>query len=660
MLADVVLVRNLSRSFTYRVPPHLQQILQVGSHVLIPLGRTTVQGMVIEVGTTTTASFRRQPIAAIYLKDIVELIPSCGEPSLDLSLITVAKHISDYYIAPLGLCLRLVGPSQAVARVPVTRRLRLTEKGKAFREMSRLAPPLIEILSRLEHAAKGLTVTTLKRQIKAVEQYLPQLSRRGLIQEERSIKTRDKVDSATIPRIHHETVEAREPSTEQQPLTELRASAESLPLLHELKQALEKKQHREILYYASDQLSCSFLLSAVHTTYEAQRTSMLITDDIEHATSLAEWANRYWPNQVEVIHRGLSESIHRQRTLRVAAGTARILIGTRSAVFAQVPNLGLIAIVHEESASLKDDQCPYYHAREVARIRAKSHSTVLLLTTASPTVETFHAFSHSAHSNAREPALCFPHIDLIDLKETAFGSVLSQPLVTGIQQAVAHGGQAVIFLNRKGFSRALSCHACGATPQCLQCHIPLTMYKTPPQLACAYCHHTQPLPLTCPSCFMPQLHPVGVGVERVEELVRLQFPHVPQARLDSDATPTASQAHALCNQFRQGRIKILIGTQLLFQGMSLPPVRFVGIPNGDTGLHVPDFRAAERGFHQLSKAIALAEPENKGGHVVLQTYLPTHHVMRALADKNPLYFYEQELALREPLAYPPFSNLMVL
>ena len=672
MLADVVPIRNLNRSFTYRVPLHLQQILKVGSYVLVPLGRTTVQGIIIEMGKPHTASFLKQPIQSMRLKEILDFVPSYTESSLDLSLVNVARYVSDYYVAPLGLCLRLVGPSQGVDRTSITRRLKLTDKGKRFREMSRLSPPLLEILSRLEHAQKGLTVNTLKRHIKTVEQYLPQLSRRGLVQEEQMVRIHGSPSSSSVeakiekmvpyttPLFHHGKKSATGIAEQQQVVTDSYQPEEVFPFLYGLKQALKGHQHREVLCYSSDRFVLSCLLHAVHAAYESQRAVMLITGDVEHATILAEWANQYWPDQVALIHSGLSQTIRRQRTVRVAEGTMRILVGTRSAVFAQVPNLGLISVVHEESSSLKDDQCPYYHVREVARVRAKAHSAVLLLTTASPTVETFRAFSDSNDSNVHNPTLSFPHIHLVDLRQTSFGTVLSAHLLSGIQQAIEQDERVVIFLNRKGFSRALSCQVCGATPHCLQCHIPLTMYKTPPQLVCSYCNDAQQLPLTCPSCLMPQLHPVGIGTEQVEEHIRHQFPHVPIARMDSDVTTTSSHVHRLCDQFRQKEIKILVGTQLLFQAISLPPVRFVGIPNADTGLHIPDFRAAERVFHHLSKAIALAEPESQGGRVVLQTYLPMHHVIRALVKKNPKCFYDQELVFRETLAYPPFSTLLVL
>jgi primosomal protein N' (replication factor Y) len=233
-------------------------------------------------------------------------------------------------------------------------------------------------------------------------------------------------------------------------------------------------------------------------------------------------------------------------------------------------------------------------------------------------------------------------------------------LIAGIKQALSAKSRVILFLNRKGFAPLLHCLDCGASPHCPRCSVPFTFYRRAGRLSCRYCGDSSSLPDTCPSCLASRLEPVGFGTERLEEEVRRLFPEARIGRLDRDLARTQAQADAVRGRLAAGELDILIGTQMLFRGFPLPPVGLVGLPYADAGLHVPDFRSAERTYQTLLDAVGLALPGDAGGKVVLQTYMPAHHAIASVVQQNETLFYEQELAFRKALGYPPFTHLISL
>ncbi|MBI5776374.1 MAG: primosomal protein N', partial [Nitrospirae bacterium] len=248
-------------------------------------------------------------------------------------------------------------------------------------------------------------------------------------------------------------------------------------------------------------------------------------------------------------------------------------------------------------------------------------------------------------------------VHLVDLRQTPPRTLLAEPMLAGIRTTLEAKTGAILFANRKGFASALHCRDCGASPCCAHCSVSLTLYKRANRLACRYCGATEPIPEICPSCRSPRIEPVGSGTERLEEELRRLFPGARIGRLDRDTARTPEQAARLRNGIAAGELDLLIGTQLLFQDMPIQAVGFVGIPYADAGLHRPDFRSAERTYHARLDAVGLARTD---GLVVLQTILPDHHVIASVAKDEPARFYEQELAFRRALGYPPFAHLISL
>ena len=283
---------------------------------------------------------------------------------------------------------------------------------------------------------------------------------------------------------------------------------------------------------------------------------------------------------------------------------------------------------------------------------------MLALHTPYPTLETVHRFAHNEESQRAFARRNTTHpVQVISLQETPFGTILSDALKDGIDQALAQGGGVVVYHNRKGFSSSLACRDCGTTPQCPRCRIALSLRQS--ELRCSYCGLAEPIPTACVSCSGTRLEPVGFGTERLEEELEHLYPHAAIRRYDGNTIRSESAARRIREEFSQGKIQIVVGTQLLFQASPFTPVRCVVIPYADAGLHVPDFRSSERVFHHLQQTVDLLTP-GLSGSALLQTRLPSHPVMHAVGQQQPKLFYDHELAFRRLVGYPPFGQLIQL
>lgn len=396
------------------------------------------------------------------------------------------------------------------------------------------------------------------------------------------------------------------------------------------------------------------LLMAVEAALAQRRTVLLISPEISRAEALAALCAGRWPGRVAQLHSDLPAVLREREWRRIQRGGADIVVGTRSAVFAPLRQPGLICVDDEEDPALKEEQEPHYHAREVAAMRARQHRAVLLLGTAHASIDTWQNVGPSPDRGVPVPPAT---VRVVDLRHSPPRTLLSEPMLAGLRTALGAGTGAILFANRKGFASALHCRDCGLSPACARCSVSLTLYKRVNRLACRYCGAAEPVPDVCPSCRSPRIEPVGSGTERLEDELRRLIPGARIGRLDRDTARTPAQAARLRNGITARELDVLIGTQLLFQDLPVPPVGFVGIPYADTGLHRPDFRSAERTYHALRDAVGLADPD---GRVVLQTVLPDHHVIASIASGDPARFYEQELAFRQALGYPPFAHLISL
>jgi len=429
-----------------------------------------------------------------------------------------------------------------------------------------------------------------------------------------------------------------------------------------LNAAILTPRHATFLVLGCSPSRHQLMLQAAALVLERKRTVLIVAPEVDRAVALADAAQKEWGTAVGLWHGGLSSSARNQLWHQCQVGIINVIVGTRSAVFLPLPALGLVCVDAEDDFSLKEEQEPRYHAREVAAWRAQQHGAPVLLGSAHPSLDTMARTDVTRLEFGQPDSVTHrsPHITTVDIRERPYGVIMSEAMLCGIRSSLEAKSRAVLFLNRKGFAPALHCRACGQAPQCTNCTVTLTYYRRARHLACHYCGAAYPVPVACPACGGILLQPSGFGTEQLEDEVRTRFPGIRIARLDTDSTPKLEEAEKIRHAMARGEIDVLIGTQLLFQGSSLPLVGFVGIPYADAGLHRPDFRASERTYASLLDAVGLARPAVEGGTVVMQTYLPTHHVIEAITTCDPARFYEPELACRQALAYPPFTHVIHL
>ena len=678
LFADVVFPDRISRPFTYRIPQALSGKLKVGQWVVAPLGSQTFPGFIISLSKEAPQPWSFIPTHKIEIRELQDMLTTSSDFELDPILVELAQWMSDYYLAPLGLCLQLIQPPRSPGKV--TSRIMITEDGLVAAKSKRVSTNTAKLLTYLAKKPKGLTRSTLDQVVTNLDPVLARLKRQKLVNECYSIRPfRDTAEpmESTRPVSGAQNQTKRGSSGDLFPFFNLSLSQshsqwgsasppsiDSLPswwdTFHE---GLAKNQFQEFLVSTPWARDLNVLRKTVEETLKLRKSALLISPDIHRASLIAQFFRAAWGNQVGLIHSDLPESKKQAEWIAMSRGQSRIAVGTRLALLVPMPSLGLIILEDEDDPTYKDEQCPYYHARDVARRRAILSRATLLLQSPHPSLETY---AHFVSSN-QDPVRFFnqnktgkPAIHVVDLRRTPYGTILSHDMLHAVEMGLQDGGGIVFYLNRKGFSSSLTCQDCGLGLECPHCHVSLNMFKPPPRLTCSYCGYTTAVPPSCPSCSSPRLDPTGFGTERLEEELKKYFPTSCIARLDRNRVPTRRADELVREKFRRGEIAILVGTQMLFHGGPLGPVRLMGIPYAESGLHLPDFRSAEYLYQNLQKAIDLVPSDQGTGKVVFQTRLPTHHAIKAVIRQNPHLFYEQELKMRQAMGYPPTTQMIQL
>jgi len=341
------------------------------------------------------------------------------------------------------------------------------------------------------------------------------------------------------------------------------------------------------------------------------------------------------------------------------------VVGTRSAVFAPLENVGLIIVDEEQEGSYKQEETPRYHGRDVAIVRAKLENAAALLGSATPSLETYHHAVNGKYEllsmATRVENRSLAAVEIVDLRqdfqETHQSNPISKTLHDGISECLEFKTQALVLINRRGYSWSVLCRSCGASVQCVNCSISMTYHKSRNRLECHYCGSIQVVPKVCPKCDSKYVYFFGEGSEHLEERLRREFPGARLARLDRDTARTKQQYQEILGAFASGALDILVGTQMLAKGHDFQHVTLVGVISADSSLHLPDFRAAERTFQLLTQVAGRAGRGELPGRVLIQTYYPEHYAIQDAVQQDYLSFYERELQFRRMMSYPPFTSL---
>ena len=421
-----------------------------------------------------------------------------------------------------------------------------------------------------------------------------------------------------------------------------------------------------LLYGVTGSGKTQVYLKLIHALLERGRTALVMVPEIALTPQLMRIFVSHFGSEVAILHSSLSAGERCDEWKRVRRGESRVVVGTRSAVFAPLPNLGAIILDEEQEPSYKSEQNPRYHAREVARYRCHRAGALLLLGSATPSVDAMYRARQGEYRlytlRRRYNEQALPQVTLVDMKDElrrGNGGSISSVLAKKLEETVERGEQAILFLNRRGANRMAVCGECGQIPTCPRCSIHLTYHSANRRLMCHYCGYSQPLPEACPGCG-GLLRFVGVGTQKVEEELKSLLPGVGVLRMDADTVSVTHSHEVLLDRFRRERIPILLGTQMVAKGLDFENVTLVGAVSADQSLYTGDIRAAERTFSLLTQVTGRAGRGDKAGQAVVQTFTPENDVIQFAARQDYDAFFRQEIQIRQVRELPPCKDLFVL
>ncbi len=439
--------------------------------------------------------------------------------------------------------------------------------------------------------------------------------------------------------------------------------------LRPIRDAIKRQaDERFLLHGVTGSGKTEVYLRAIAQTLEIGRQALLLVPEITLTHQIVARVRARFGDEVAVLHSGLRPGERLAQWERLRSGQTAIAVGARSALFAPLDRLGLIVVDEEHDGAYKNDEGFRYHARDLAERRARAASCPLILGSATPSLETRYRADQGEMRRLSLPRRVggrpLPAVEIIDLaKESAKNPrgrklILSKPMRTAITQTLAQGGQTILFLNRRGFSTRIFCFQCGHAERCDDCDVALVFHAAAHHLRCHYCDHVRAVPETCHGCGDPETALLGVGTERLEEEVQSVFPTARTMRLDRDVAARRGHTESVLRALKDEEVDIVIGTQMVAKGHDFPGVQLVGVIAADIGLHLPDFRAAERTFQLLTQVAGRAGRADRPGKVVVQTFVPDHYALAPVASHDFESFYAEEIGHREALGYPPFASLM--
>jgi primosomal protein N' (replication factor Y) (superfamily II helicase) len=705
---DVSLPVPIDTAFTYRLPETLRRRVQPGCRLLVPFGSRKLTGVVLSTHSDSPASTTKE---ALQLLD--------EGPALDESLLELGRWISRYYCAPLGEALRAMTPLAGGIRRG--RVYSLTPSGRDAARQLHLTgaeqdDPAVAILRMLD--GRSLSASYLAQKVEKAPAVLRSLEKKGFVESEDVAAERDPL-RASAARLRVEFVARaidKIPKPERELLAylelhpgqhNLAALEETLPKASTAARALARKQlvrlalepvsslaappraphtlnpHQQQAFdairraLAGAQFQAFLLegvtgsgktevyLNAIDAALAMGRGALLLVPEIALTPAVAGQFHHRFGERVAILHSAFHDSERAQEWRRIRAGQASVVVATRSGVFAPVQNLGLIIVDEEHDQSYKQQETPRYHGRDVAVVRARNAGAVVVLGSATPSLETRHNAERGKYTRLVLPARIeqrpMPEVSIIDMRreflETRKQATFSRALIDAVTERLENGEQTMLLLNRRGFSSFVACRACGERLQCVNCSVTLTYHKRDRRMLCHYCNYAAAVPDRCPKCSSEYLQFIGIGSERVEQELGAIFPKARIARLDRDTVGGKRDYETILAGFRDRHFDMLVGTQMIAKGHDIPNVTLVGIVNADVGLGLPDFRAAERTFQLLTQAAGRAGRGETPGIVLIQTINPEHYAIQCAAEQDYEKFYRKEIEFRRLMYYPPFGAL---
>ncbi len=661
LLADVALPVSIATAFSYSIPPALAREVTPGMRVVCSFRRQRLSGVVVRV-------HEGEPPRGV--KPLGSVLPG----TLPLELVGFLSELAAYYFAPIGEVVRLALP-------PVDRETAEAENVNLplFGEKKGLgAPKRQEASATMEsHAAEAklppkarailahlrangpAAIVTLEARWRSAREPVKRLVDLGVVR------------VADVPRRADPFFTEPAPRDTPPELNTDQARAVDVLLA-----AIDAGAGTYLLHGVTGSGKTEVYLRLIARALELRRGVVVLVPEISLTPQLVARFRARFGDDVAVIHSGLTARERHTMWTRLERGELTVAIGARSALFAPVRGLGLVIVDEEHDASFKQEEGVRYHARDMAILRAHRRGALCVLGSATPSLEAEHLAATGKATKLELPlrarAQPMPAVEIVDLKRFGAGPTgdrrITVPLFRALEDTLARGEQAILFLNRRGFAPSVRCEACGHLAACPNCSVALTFHKQArasapgsrgAEVRCHYCDHVEPLHASCGACGARSLALEGLGTEKLEESLAAAFPAARIARLDRDVA-SGKDVEKVLDRVRAREVDVLVGTQMVTKGHDLPHVTLVGVINADAALSIPDFRAAERAFQLLVQVAGRAGRGDRPGRVIVQTYDPTHHAIVHALRHDTKGFVARELIDRKELGYPPYSKVALL
>jgi primosomal protein N' (replication factor Y) len=713
---QVALPLPVKKPFSYKVPPELKGKIGLGFRVLVPLGRTQVTGYVVEFGSKGYSK---------EIKEIIDLLDSA--PSFSVEMLKLSQWISNYYLCSWGEVLRAALPKEMEIKGSLWVRLKKEKEGlsplqeKIVKFLSKNEERISNLKRKLGEKNLHVEIYDLEKK-GVVEVFLKKDLPKAKIQLEKWVKRVDTLEASQF--LEKISLSSKKPTLKQVEILEILQKEKELPLaflkkeeeiktkelqrladrglieifekeklrdplitfetkepakiilnqeqqnaLSQIRAGLKKNEFRTFLLYGvTGSGKTQVYIEAIKECLALGKRALMLLPEISLTTQMVSLFKGVFKEKISCLHSGLSIGERFDTWRQIRNGNFSLVLGARSAIFAPLDNLGLVVVDEEHDPSYKqDEKAPRYQARDVAVMRGKFNNAVVLLGSATPSLESFYNVEKEKYTllrlKQRVEKKPLPSVCIVNLKEERQNknfSPFSQKLSFEIKERIKKSEQMILFLNRRGFSNFIKCADCGFIFHCPNCEISLTFHRLDFSLRCHYCDFKKPAPTICPSCQGNRFSYKGLGIQKIEQELKKEFPEINLIRMDQDTTSKKGSHYQILKDFEQKRKNLLLGTQMITKGLDFPEVTLVGVISADQSLDFPDFRSKERTFQLLTQVAGRAGRGEIGGEVVIQTYYPNDGAIEKAAMQDYLAFYKEEIEQRKELFYPPFSHLILL
>jgi primosomal protein N' (replication factor Y) (superfamily II helicase) len=725
--AEVAIPLHVLTTFIYRLPSTLQAAAQPGSRITVPFGKKLVTGYIVGLHATlrTGTSLKEESI-----KDAREILDTL--PLVTPEILELTRWVSEYYLAPWGEVLKAALPPGVSPRVEQLLRITKAGQAELDHVVADNEDSIRRRLLDLVNNAGPIALSAAGNKLKSEEliKLARALAGEGLLDIEQqsgtdsvrakyerrvrlpaTLAVEDPDNAAKLTEAQQRVIETlknegslrftdllrraqvgpspvmtlakrnfveifeqrlrRDPFSNSPPaaVTDYVLTEDQEKVIAEINRSLDNQTYSPFLLHGvTGSGKTEVYIRAMRRALKLGRSALMLVPEIALTPVFSRRLQMHFGEQVAIFHSSLSKGERFDEWTRVRNGTARIVIGTRSAVFAPIQNLGLVIVDEEHESTYRQQDSPHYNARDTAIVRAQKQSAVVILGSATPSLESFHNATTEKYKYLQLPNRLGDRplavAEIIDMR-AAFArhqkpTIFSDELLQAIDDTHRRGEQSIILLNRRGYSSFVLCRSCGESIQCPNCDVTLTYHRSERVIICHYCNHREAAPTKCPSCGGKYIYYVGEGTQQIEEKLRMLFPSIRIARIDRDTTSRRYAFEKSLLDFSEGKIHMLVGTQILSKGHDFPNVTLVGVVSVDAGLALPDFRAAERTFQLLTQVAGRAGRGDLAGKVLIQTYHPYHYALRHASRQDYSGFYEEEIRHRQNHSYPPFVALASL